>query len=78
MLKTPNAASFYDYQQFINNNKEYPRINRLIYLAEHKLSTDKISPKKLLRGLMEENLLVVLVNWPWEKVLLKMVMQPEA
>ena len=48
LLRTPNAASFYDYQQFINNNKEYPRINRLIYLAEHKLSTDKISPKKII------------------------------
>ena len=48
LLRVPNAASFYDYQQFINNNKEYPRINRLLYLAEHKLSTDKISPKKII------------------------------
>ena len=48
LLRTPNSASFYDYQQFINNNNEYPRINRLVYLAEHKLSTDKISPKKII------------------------------
>ena len=46
LLTTPNNASFYEYQQFINNNSEYPRINRLVYLAEHKISTNKISPKK--------------------------------
>ena len=54
MLRTPNAASFYDYQQFINNNKDYPRINRLVYLAEHKLSTDKISPKKIIAWFKRE------------------------
>ena len=46
LLANGNQASFYDYQQFINNNKNYPRIGRLKYLAEHKLSTKKISPKK--------------------------------
>jgi len=48
LLTTPNRATFYDYQQFINNNRGYPRINRLIYLAEHKLSTNKVSPKKII------------------------------
>jgi len=49
LLTKGNQASFYDYQQFINNNKNYPRINRLRYLAEHKLSTKKISPKKIIK-----------------------------
>jgi len=49
LLTRGNQASFYDYQQFINNNKNYPRINRLKYLAEHKLSTKKISPKKIIK-----------------------------
>jgi len=47
LLTTGNQASFYDYNSFIKNNENYPRINRIRYLAEHKLSTDKISPKKI-------------------------------
>jgi soluble lytic murein transglycosylase len=48
LLTTGNQASFYDYLTFIKNNENYPRINRIRYLAEHKLSTDKISPKKII------------------------------
>jgi soluble lytic murein transglycosylase len=48
LLTTGNKASFYDYLLFIKKNKNYPRINRIRYLAEHKLSTDKISPKKII------------------------------
>ncbi len=48
LLTKGNTASFYDYQQFINRNSNYPRINRIKYLAEHKLSNDKISPKKII------------------------------
>ena len=48
LLTTGNKASFYDYKIFIEKNSEYPRINRLKYLAEHKLSTAKISPKKII------------------------------
>ena len=48
LLTNGNKASFYDYQQFIIKNKNYPRINRIKYLAEHKLSTDNISPKKII------------------------------
>ena len=48
LLTTGNEASFYDYMAFINRNENYPRINRIKYLAEHKLSTDKISPKKII------------------------------
>jgi len=48
LLTTGNQASFYDYLTFIKRNGNYPRINRIRYLAEHKLSTDKISPKKII------------------------------
>ena len=48
LLTTGNQASFYDYLAFIKNNENYPRINRIRYLAEHKMSTDKISPKKII------------------------------
>jgi len=48
LLTTGNRASFYDYLAFINRNENYPRIGRIRYLAEHKLSTDKISPKKII------------------------------
>ena len=37
-----NKASFYDYVNFINFNKEWPRINRLRYLAEHKIDFKKV------------------------------------
>jgi len=48
-LLTPgNQASFYDYKIFIDKNSKYPRIDRLRYLAEHKLSTRNISPKKII------------------------------
>jgi soluble lytic murein transglycosylase len=48
LLTTGNQASFYDYLSFIKRNENYPRINRIRYLAEHKLSTKKISPKKII------------------------------
>ncbi len=48
LLKTGNYASFYDYKTFIDKNDKYPRIGRLRYLAEHKLSTESISPKKII------------------------------
>jgi len=54
LLTKGNKASFYDYQQFINKNNDYPRINRIKYLAEHKLSTDKVSPKKIINWFGEE------------------------
>ena len=48
LLTSGNQASFYDYKVFIDQNSKYPRISRLKYLAEHKLSTAKISPKKII------------------------------
>ncbi|WP_435091120.1 lytic transglycosylase domain-containing protein [Candidatus Pelagibacter bacterium nBUS_30] len=47
LLTKGNQASFYDYKVFIDQNPQYPRIGRLEYLAEHKLSTAKISPRKI-------------------------------
>ena len=48
LLTSGNQASFYDYKLFIDQNTQYPRLSRLRYLAEHKLSTAKISPKKII------------------------------
>ena len=48
-LSTPgNQASFYDYKVFIDQNTQYPRIDKLKFMAEHKLSTANISPKKII------------------------------
>jgi len=48
LLTKGNQASYYEYKTFIDNNQNYPRIGRVKYLAEHKLSTDKVSPKKII------------------------------
>ena len=49
-LKEPNnAATFYDYLTFINNNPNYPRINRLKYLAEHKINLNTVSPSVIMK-----------------------------
>ncbi len=48
LLTNGNNATFYDYKEFINKNENYPRINRIRYLAEHKLSTNRISSKKII------------------------------
>ena len=54
LLTNRNNATYYDYQQFINKNPDYPRIGRIKYLSEHKLSTEKISPKKIIEKFSEE------------------------
>ena len=48
LLTTGNQASFYDYKIFIDTNPNYARINRLKYLSEHKLSTEGVSPRKII------------------------------
>ena len=48
LLTKGNKASYYEYKTFIDINEDYPRIGRIKYLAEHKLSTDYISPKKII------------------------------
>ncbi len=47
LLTKGNQASYYDYKTFIDKNEDYPRIGRVKYLSEHKLSTNKVSPKKI-------------------------------
>ena len=54
LLTNRNNASYYDYQQFIDKNPNYPRIGRIKYLSEHKLSTEKVSPKKIIKKFSEE------------------------
>mgnify|MGYP000654499632 FL=1 len=48
LLTTGNRASFNDYKEFIERNKNYPRIGRIKYLAEHKISTQILSPKDII------------------------------
>ncbi len=48
LLTKGNQASYYEYKSFIDKNEDYPRIGRVKYLAEHKLSTDKVSPQKII------------------------------
>ena len=48
LLTKGNLASYYEYKTFIDNNGNYPRIGRVKYLAEHKLSTDRVSSKKII------------------------------
>tara|TARA_Y100000590_G_scaffold467131_1_gene644928 strand:+ start:991 stop:3201 length:2211 start_codon:yes stop_codon:yes gene_type:complete len=45
LIQPNNSATFYDYLTFIHNNPNYPRINRLKYLAEHKMYLKSVSPK---------------------------------
>ncbi len=54
-LKKPsNGATFSDYMTFISNNKDYPRINRLRYLAEHKINLKSHSPRSILKWFSEK------------------------
>jgi soluble lytic murein transglycosylase len=48
LLTEGNKATFYDYLDFINKNEDYPRIGRIRYLAEHKLSNNNIKPSKII------------------------------
>ena len=54
LIKPSNTASFYDYSTFISNNKDYPRINRLKYLAEHKIRLKTNSPKSILKWFSDD------------------------
>ena len=44
LKKEINNASFYDYVNFIKVNNDYPRTNRLRYLAEHKINFKTVTP----------------------------------
>ena len=49
LLTKGNQASFFDYKSFIEQNERYPRIGRVKYLAEHKLSVKEVSSKKVIQ-----------------------------
>ena len=44
LLTTGNQLPFYEYKKFIELNPKYPRINRIKYLSEHKMSAGNLSP----------------------------------
>ena len=43
-----NKATFTDYIKFVDDNPNYPRINRLKYLAEHKINLNANSPNTVI------------------------------
>jgi soluble lytic murein transglycosylase len=49
LKKQSNSAGFYDYISFINANPNFPRINRLRYLAEHKINFKSHNPSSVLK-----------------------------
>jgi len=49
LIRPSNAATFYDYLSFINANPNYPRINRLKYLAEHKINLKTNTPMAIIK-----------------------------
>ncbi len=49
LITTGNTATFFDYKNFIERTKNYPRMGRVKYLSEHKLSTKIMSPSKIIK-----------------------------
>ena len=48
LLTTGNKAAFAEYKQFIERVKKYPRLERIKYLAEHKISLNNLTPKQII------------------------------
>ena len=48
LLTVGNRASFTDYKQFIEKLKDYPRLDRIKYLAEHKMSLKNQSSNEII------------------------------
>ncbi len=48
LLTTGNKASFNEYNNFIKKNSNYPRLGRIRYLAEHKLTASKFSHNQII------------------------------
>ncbi|MEY2812816.1 MAG: hypothetical protein RLZZ310_188, partial [Pseudomonadota bacterium] len=48
LIDPQSGASFNEYFIFIKNNKDWPRINRIKYLAEHKINFDNNSPSSII------------------------------
>jgi len=51
LMQPNNSADFFDYTSFINSHPYFPRINRLKYLAEHKINLKKHRPKSIIKWL---------------------------
>jgi len=49
LKETTNFLDFYEYMNFINNNPNWPRINRLRYLAEHKINFKIVKTKDVIK-----------------------------
>ena len=49
LLEKSNNADYNLYSEFLENNKKYPRIGRVEYLSEKKLSTKNMSPKRIIK-----------------------------
>jgi len=48
LIEPQSGASFNEYQTFIKNHKDWPRINRIKFLAEHKINFDNNSPTSII------------------------------
>jgi len=48
LIEPQSGASFNEYQTFIKNHKDWPRINRIKYLAEHKINFDNNTPSSII------------------------------
>ncbi len=48
LLTTGNKATFTDYKRFIERLETYPRLERIKYLAEHKISLQNQSPSEII------------------------------
>ena len=54
LLERRNNADYSLYSEFLERNKNYPRIGRIKYLSEKKMTTKNINPKKII-NLFEQN-----------------------
>ena len=48
LLERSNAAQYSLYSEFLERNEKYPRIGRIKYLSEKKLTIKNINPKKII------------------------------
>lgn len=48
LIEPQSGASFNEYLTFIKNHRDWPRINRIKYLAEHKINFDNNSPSSII------------------------------
>ncbi len=51
LLTSGNNASFSEYKRFIERVKDYPRFDRIKYLAEHKINLQNQSPSEVINWL---------------------------